>query len=125
MAFTLCSRGQKQKDGMGEEHGVAMEVERQSSVLITDPPTGNRTRGVGSSREETQLRWGKDSIAWELSWTDILMTDQPNQTMEAPFELLCIECTTSQLLLPTDEEKVCERRGLTGYPEAPGWHKDM
>lgn len=110
---------------MGKEHGVAMEVEQQSSVLITDPPTGNRTLGDGPSRGETQLRWGKDSIAWELSWTAILMTDQPNQTMEAPFVLLCIDGTTSQGLLPTNEEKVCERRGLTCYLEAPGWHKDM
>lgn len=68
---------------------------------------------------------GKDSIAWELSWAAILLTDQPNQTMEAPFVLLCTDCTTPQGLLPTDEEKVCEKRGLTCFLESPGWQKDM
>lgn len=37
---------------MGKEHGVAMEVKRQSSVLITDPLTGIGTLGDGPSREK-------------------------------------------------------------------------
>lgn len=110
---------------MGKENGVAMEVERQSNVLITDPLTGNGTLGDGPSTEESQLRWGNGGIAWELSWTAILITDQPNQTMESLFVLLCIDCTTSQGLLPTDEEEMCERRGLNCCLESPGWHKDM
>lgn len=72
MTFTLCSRGQNQKDRMGKEHGVAMEVERQSSVLITDPRTGNGTLGDGPSREESaQMGKGRHSLGAILdSYTD-------------------------------------------------------
>lgn len=45
LTLTLCSRGKKDQERMGKEHGPALITEGQSSVLNTDPPSADVTRG--------------------------------------------------------------------------------